>query len=116
MKVLVQGSKEFEDYSVFMRSMAVALSSLKGDEDRLEIYSIGPKNINGFVTGFVNLSEDGMRARGMSIRKYMVPHRWVEDNMDSIDYFIYLTTPGERDSRLAALADEAGVEVGVFRY
>ncbi len=116
MKVLVQGSRGFDEYPVFMRSMAVALSSLKNEDKNLEIYTVGPRKVNNFVTGFVNLSEDGMRARGMSIKRYMVPHGWVEDNINSLDYFVYLSTPGERDSRLAAMADKAGVEVGIFQY
>lgn len=115
MKVVIQGSKSFEDYNVFMRSMAVALSSMMNDSD-IEIYSVGPNKINNFVSGFVNLSEDGMRARGKSIKKYFVPHAWVENNIEDVDYFIYLSKPGERPSRLVGQAEEADCEVGIFRY
>ena len=116
MKVVVQASKTFEDYNVFMRAMAVALSSLKGTEDSITFYSAGPHKINSFLTGFVNLSEDGMKNRGMSIKMYKVPHSWVENNIDEIDYFVYLSNHNEKPSRLANMADVRGTEVGLFRY
>lgn len=115
MKVVVQGSKTFDDYNVFMRSMAVALSSMNNDSN-IEVYTVGPSKVNNFVTGFVNLSEDGMKARGMSIRKYSVPHSWVESHVEEVDYFIYLSNPGEQPSRLVRLAEAVDCEVGVFRY
>lgn len=116
MKVLIQGSKAFEDYNVFMRAMAVALSSLKGTEDSITFYSAGPHRVNNFLTGFVNLSEDGMKNRGMSIKMYKVAHAWVEEHLDEIDYFVYLSNHNEKPSRLANMADVRGTEVGLFRY
>ena len=68
MKVGIQSSRYFDDYNVFMRAMGVALSPLKDEDKHLTIYSAGPPKLNNFVTGFVNLSEDGMKARGMSIK------------------------------------------------
>lgn len=115
MKVAVQGSKTFEDYNVFMRSMAVAMSSLSTG-DTLTVYSVGPHKINSFLAGFVNLSEDGMKARGMSIKYYKVSHQWLEDNLDTMDYFVYLSSPKESPSRLTYIAEDKDVEVGIFRY
>lgn len=115
MKVAVQGSKEFKDYQIFMRSMAVAMSSLnKGDT--LSIYSVGPHKINSFIAGFVNLSEDGMKARGMNIKYYKVSHSWMEERLDQMDYFVYLSKPKESPSRLVRNAESRDVEVGIFRY
>lgn len=115
MKVAVQGSKGFHDYQVFMRSMAVAMSNLnKGDS--LHIYTVGPHKVNNFVTGFVNLSEDGMKARGMSISYYKVSHSWLEERLDQIDYFVYLSNPQENPSRLVRAAESKDIEVGIFRY
>ena len=115
MKVAVQGTKQFDDYNVFMRSMAVALSSM-GDDKNIEIYSVGPRKVNNFLAGFVNLSEDGMKNRGMRIKPYMVAHSWLEQNIEDIDYFVYLSKPNERYSSLVRLAEEKDLEVGVFRY
>lgn len=115
MKVAVQGSKTFEDYQVFLRSMAVAMSSLsQGDE--LTIYTVGPHKVNNFVTGFANLSEDGLKARGMGVKYYRVSHTWLEERVDQMDYFVYLSNPDERPSRLVRSAESKGVEVGIFRY
>lgn len=115
MIVVIQGSKEFDDYNVFMRSMAVALSSM-GDDKNIELVSAGPSKINGFVAGFANLSEDGMKARGMKIKHYSVAHQWVETNIEKVDYFVYLSRPNERPSRLVRIAESKNLEVGIFRY
>ena len=116
MKVGIQASKSFDDYSVFMRAMGVALSPLKADANSLTLYSAGPVKLNNFVTGFVNLSEDGMKNRGMSIKLYRVAPRWLGDNIADMDYFVYLSRPNEHWSRITHLADEADIEVGIFQY
>lgn len=115
MIVVIQGSKEFEDYNVFMRSMAVALSSM-GDDKDIELVSAGPSLINKYVAGFANLSEDGMKNRGMKIKYYSVAHQWIETNIERVDYFIYLSKPNERPSRLVRIAEAVDCEVGLFRY
>lgn len=116
MKVAVQGSKAFDDYQVFLRAMAVALSSLKSEENDIEFYSVGPNRINNFLAGFVNLAEDGMKNRGMKIKYYKVSHAWLEERLDQIDYFVYLSKPKERYSTLVHQAEKKDIEVGVFRY
>ena len=40
MKVLLQGSKDFDDYQVLMRAMGVALSSMPPMDKSFEIYSV----------------------------------------------------------------------------
>ncbi len=115
MIVAIQGSKDFDDYAVFMRSMAVALSSM-GDSKSIELVALGPKTINNFVAGFANLSEDGMKARGMTIKHYAVAHQWIETNIEKVDYFVYLSKPDEHPSRLVRIAESVDCEVGLFRY
>lgn len=116
MKVAIQGSRDFDDYAVFIRSMGVALSPLKEKPQALEIYSAGPFKVNNFLAGFVNLTENDMKSRGMSIKYYKVGLRWLEDNISAIDYFIYLAKPKQPASALAVLADKKDVEVGIFQY
>ena len=60
MIVVVQGTNEFNDYSVFIRAMGVALSGMKDDDQEFAIYSVGPVRINAMVSEFSNLSERGM--------------------------------------------------------
>jgi hypothetical protein len=112
----VQGSRNFDDYNVFMRSMTVALSSLPEGDSRFTIYAAGPVAINNFVAGYVNTTEDMLRDNGIKSKFNKVPYSWIEDNVDQLDYFVFLSKPGERLSQLAQFVDEAGVEVGWFYY
>lgn len=112
----VQGSPSFEDYSIFLRSMAVAMSSMEEDDSEFFIYSAGPARINNFVAEFSNITERSLKSKGIKIRFFRVPPSWISDNVHDIDYFVYLSKPKEPTSKLAALAERKGVEVGVFRY
>lgn len=114
MNIAVQGTKEFSDYTVFMRAMGVALSSC--DDGEFNVYSVGPAQINSFTSEFCNLSEEGLKRRGIRVRFYKVPPSSVEESWSDIDYFAFLSTPNQRPSRLVASAELAGVEVGIFRY
>jgi len=112
--VAVQGTKEFSDYTVFMRAMGVALSSVEDGE--FNVYSAGPATINNFVTEFCNLSENGLKRRGIKVRFYKVPPYFIEENIETFDYFAFLSTPNQRPSKLVSSAELSGVEVGIFRY
>jgi hypothetical protein len=112
--VAVQGTKEFSDYSVFMRAMGVALSSIKDTE--FNVYTAGPANVNSYTAEFCNLSESGLKRRGIKVRYYKVPPSYIGDNISNFDYFAFLSAPNQRPSQLAATAELSGVEVGVFRY
>ena len=116
MNVVVQGSKEFNDYQVFLRAMGVAMSGMNADDKEIHIYSVGPAKINSMVSEFCNLSERGMKARGMKIKFYKVPPSWVEENMEYVNYFAYLSKPKQPTSKLVAKAELQDVEVGIFRY
>ena len=114
MNIAVQGTREFSDYTIFMRAMGVALSSCNDGE--FNVYSAGPAQINSFTSEFCNLSEEGLRRRGIRVRFYKVPPSSIEDNLESFDYVAFLSAPNQRPSRLVASAELAGVEVGIFRY
>ena len=116
MMVVVQGTKDFNDYKVFLRSMGVALSNMKDDDKYFYIYSLGSKNVNTFVFEFCNLSERNMKARGKKIKYFTVPFEWVDENITSIDYFAYLYNPGEQISKIAQTAQNTGIEIGLFQY
>lgn len=116
MIVVVQGTNEFDDYNVFLRAMSIALSSMSKDDKEFYIYSAGPARINSYVSEFSNLSERGMKARGMKIKFYKVPPTWVEENMEYVNYFAYLSKPKQALSKLAAKAELQNIELGIFRY
>ena len=116
MIVAVQGTKDFDDYQVFLRAMSVALSGLKNEDKEFVVYSAGPVKINSFVSEFCNLSERGMKARGRKIKFYKVANSWIEDNMSYVNYFAFLSKPKQPLSRLVSIAELNNVEVGIFRY
>jgi hypothetical protein len=116
MIVAVQGTNDFDDYTVFIRAMGVALSGMQDDDKEFVIYSAGPARINSFVSEFSNLSERGMKARGRKIKFYKVANAWLEDNMSHINYFAFLSKPKQQNSKLVDCAEQNNVEVGIFRY
>jgi hypothetical protein len=116
MIVAVQGTSEFDDYSVFIRAMGVAMSGMSSDDTDFVIYSVGPARINSFVSEFSNLSERGMKARGRKIKFYKVPSSWVEENLEYVNYFAFMSNAKQPVSRLVAVAEEKNIEVGIFRY
>jgi len=116
MIVVVQGTNEFNDYSVFIRAMGVALSGMKNDDQEFAIYSVGPVRINSMVSEFSNLSERGMKARGKKIKYYKVPSQWVEENMMHVNNFEFLCYPKQATSKLVAKAELENIEVGIFKY
>ena len=116
MIVGVQGTSSFDSYNVFLRAMSIALSSMKQDDNEFIIYSVGPAKVNSFVSEFCNLSERGMKARGKRIKYYKVPFSWVEENMEYMNYFAFMSKPKQAVSKLIANAQIQGKEVGIFRY
>lgn len=116
MIVGVQGTSSFHDYQVFLRSMGVALSGLKDNDQYFYIYTAGPANINSMVMEFVNLSERSMKTRGKKIKFYKVAPEWISENMPDVNYFIFLSKEKESLSRLVGEAQLNKIDVGIFNY
>lgn len=116
MIVAIQGSRNFEDYSIFLRAMGTALSSLPEGDKEFLIYSAGTAQINSFGMEFSNISERSLKARGIKIKLIKIPPKWIEDNIHDVDYFAYFCKPKESLSPIVDLADAKNVEVGVYRY
>ena len=118
MIVGVQGTSSFNNYNIFLRSMAVALSELEEQDREFLIYSAGPNNINMMAMEFVNLSERGMKARGKKIKYHMVPPSEIDEKMyvAGIDYFVFLSNPNEQKSKLVYQAEQNQIDVGIFQY
>lgn len=112
----VQGSRNFEDYQIFLRAMGTAMSMLKEDDKEIILYSVGPANINYMAMEFSNITERSLKGRGIKIKMLKVPVKWAKSNMDDFDYFIYLSKPKENLSDVAVLAEKKGIELGVYRY
>ena len=116
MIVAVQGTKQFDEYNIFLRAISVALSAMAKDDKEFIIYSAGPARVNSFVSEFCNLSERGMKARGKKIKFYNAAPAWISENINHVNYFIYLSKPNEKKSRLVVDAELNNIEVGIFRY
>jgi hypothetical protein len=116
MIVAVQGTKEFNDYNVFIRAMGVALSGMKDEDKEFILYSAGPATINSFASEFCNLSERGMKSRGRKIKFFHVPPSYIEENIEQLNYFAFLSQPKQSVSKLVNIAESKNIEVGIFRY
>lgn len=116
MIVAVQGTKNFDDYQVFLRAMAVAMSSMQDEDKEFLIYSAGPARVNSMVSEFTNLSERGMKARGKKIKFFKVPSSYIEENMEYVNYLAFLSKEKELVSGLVNKAELKNIEVGIYRY
>ena len=114
MNIAVQGTKSFSDYTVFLRAMSVAMSGTHDKE--INVFSVGAFHTNTMVAEFCNKSEDSLRARGVRIKFVWVPESEVERRIKEFGYFILLSIPADRITRLALFAGKSGIEVGHFRY
>ena len=112
----VQGTKSFDDYSIFLRAMGTALASMPADDDELYIYSAGPSKINSFAMEFTNITERSLKSRGKKIKLIKIPPSWLAQNMHSLNYLAMFSKPKEPISKLVDKAESHGVDVGVYRY
>ena len=116
MIVAVQGTNDFDDYNIFIRAMGVAMSSMGEEDKEFVIYSVGPVRVNSFVSEFCNLSERGMKGRGRKIKFYKVTSSWLEQNINTVNYFAFLSRPKQTNSKLVYVAELNNIEVGIFKY
>jgi hypothetical protein len=116
MIIALQATKNFDDYSIFLRAMGTAMSGLEQGDEIILVYSAGPARLNSMAMEFTNISERSLKARGIKIKLIKVPPKWIEENMSKIDYFAFFSKPKETVSPLVDLADNKSVEVGVYRY
>ena len=116
MIVAIQGTKNFNDYNVFLRAMGVALASLPEGDTEILVSSAGPANINNFAMEFTNISERSLKARGIRIKLIKVPPSWIKTNIHKLTYFAYFSKPKEPVSDLVDLAEAKDIEVGVYRF
>ena len=117
MIVGIQGSKNFNDYSVFLRAMGTTLSMLdKSESKELTVMSAGPSKINSFALEFANVSERSLKSRGIKIKIVRVPPTWFKTNMHVINYFMYFSLPKETASDLIREAEDKDIDVGIYRY
>ena len=116
MIVGVQGTSSFDNYNIFLRSMAVALSELSENDKEFLIYSAGPNNINMMAMEFSNLSERGMKSRGKSIKLLKVTPQWLEENIEEVDHMAFLSNPKEPVAKVVHLSKLNNINTNVYNF
>lgn len=116
MIVGVHGTRNFTEYNIFLRAMGTALSSLPEGDTEFLIYSAGPAKINSMALEFSNISQRSLKARGIKIRMFKVPPKWMKDNIKELDYLAFFSKPKETVSDIVDVAEAKDIEVGVYRY
>jgi hypothetical protein len=116
MKIGIQGTRSFTDYSVFLRAMGTSLSELGSEDKEFTIYSAGPSEINSMGMEFSNISERSLKARGIKIRFVKVPPSWLKNNLEDLAYFAFFSAPKEPVSDIVDLAELKNISVGIYRY
>lgn len=96
--------------------MGTAMSSMVSDDKEITIYAAGPAHINSMALEFSNVSERSLKARGIKIRTYKVPAKWLKENIRDVDYLAFFSKPKEPVSDLVEFAEAKDKEVGVYRY
>jgi hypothetical protein len=116
MIVVVQGTKRFDDYSVFLTGMRSALINLTDNDKSFTVFSAGPANINAMAMEFVNVTERSLKARGIKSKLVKVPPSWIENNVDDIDLFAYYALPKEPIPEMVTSVSNKGVNVQFYRF
>jgi hypothetical protein len=116
MKVGIQGTSAFEDYSVFLRAMRVALSEIKDGDEEFLIYTAGPAKVNSFAMEFINITERSLKAQGIRTKVFKLPPKALKENIHTMDYFAFFSQPKESTSDLVREAEDKEIDVGIFRY
>lgn len=114
MMVGVQGSKAFNDYSVFLSGMAMVLRKLKDVDTELTIFSAGPRRTGEMALEYVNVSN--FKARGIKAKVVHVPESFLKENHFKLEQFHYFCNEKEYPSALANFLDKKDVDVQMHRY
>jgi len=116
MIVGMQGSRNFNDYAVFLRAMGTSLASMEKGDTEFTIMSAGPSKVNSFAMEFSNISERSLKSQGIKIKVVKVPPSWFKSNMHVVNYFMYFSLPKETPSELVREAEDKDIDVGIYRY
>lgn len=111
----MQGSRNFNDYNVFLRAMGTALYDLDGDTE-FTILSAGPHRVNEMAMEFVNVSERSLKARGIKAKVVKMPPIALKERIHDLDYFVYFSLPKEPTSDLVKEAEDKDIEVAIYRF
>jgi hypothetical protein len=115
MMVGIQGSRNFNDYSIFISGMAKVLVTMKAADDKeLVIFSAGPYRVNQMAQEYLNVSD--FKGRGIKTKFVPVPPMWFKKNHSIINHFAYFCNPKDSIPELVNFIDSKDVLNYVHRY
>lgn len=116
MIIVVEGTKTFSDYEIFMRAMTVALST-PNETSEIQVWSLGPHKINSFTAAFCNSAENYLKSKGFKVSFSKINTDWVRKNIEFVNYYAYFSLPKEPLSKFAVyMQQQETFETGIFRY
>jgi len=122
MNIIISGTEKFQDYNTFMRAVIVAIDeSLKPDDKKINLYSVGGYRINQFSAEFINRSERYLKQKGIKSRYFIVPKREVIERFDeySPDMVLFMSDKKENLEILDSLVSKAqsnDIDVRIYKY
>jgi hypothetical protein len=122
MKILVYGSKTFQDYPTFMRGVVVAIEeNLYKQDTKIQILTAGPRKISAYTAEFINMSESFFKQKKIKTKFTRVKYEDVLENMESyeIDHVISFNSKGDPDKFFDSIlnkAEKLKIPASYYRY
>lgn len=110
----IQGSRSFQDYSIFLNGMTRVLNNFNTEDDEFVILSAGPFRVNEMASEFINVSN--WKSRGIKAKLVKMPPKAIAERMGSIDDFVYFCLPKEPVSFLVDEAEKFDLIPLVYRF
>lgn len=114
MIVGIQGSRDFQDYAVFLTAMHRILSKFPEGDKEFTILSAGPYKVNDMAYTFINVSN--WKSRGIRAKVVKMPPKALIERMVDMDEFVYLCLPKEPESFLVKEAEDHDIIPQISRY
>ena len=112
----IQGSRNFNDYSIFLNAMLRVMQDLQPEDNELVFLSVGPHKVNDMIMEFINVANWNRGDRVIKPKLVKMPVKALEERVYDLDEFVYLCLPKEPETHLVEAADNAGLIPRVFRY
>ena len=78
MRLLIESTKGFKDYEVFMRAMGVVMGQMEDKDGSIDVFSVGPHKLNAMASEFFNVAENSLKARGIKHSFNILPHQYLK--------------------------------------
>ncbi len=122
MRILVYGTKKFEDYPTFMRGLVVAIEeNLVIQDNRIEVLTAGPQKINAYTAEFINRSEGYFKQKKIKTKFLRIKYEDVLNNMEEyeIDYVVSFNSKGDPDrffDSMLSKAEKLNIPASYYRF